>query len=141
MELTATISNTIRDRGFRMTDQRREIILILARSGHLTPTEIREKLTSSGFATTEPTVYRTLDFLCAQGLATATHAGGRQLQYELARSKHHHLVCTHCRAHVDVPAESMRSMFEQIHSTTGFQILEEHLTLCGLCPACQTTGE
>ena len=137
MESNNDLTEAIRSRGFRMTDQRREIIRILSGREHLTPSEIHQQLVAGGFQYTEPTVYRTLNFLCEQGLVLVTHAGGRQLLYELTYDKHHHLVCTQCNAHINTPTGAMQSAFEQLRKVTGFMIMEDHLTLRGLCPACQ----
>ena len=135
--LAPQLSEQIRHKGFRMTNQRREIIRLLDGNKHMTPTEICQRLEKEGQPFTEPTVYRTLEFLQEQGLVLVTHGLGRQLQYELTLEKHHHFYCSSCKQQHEVPAAVMEGVFGMVKHQTGFEIREDHLTLHGLCPVCQ----
>ena len=135
--LAPQLSEKIRHKGFRMTNQRREIIRLLDGNKHMTPTEICQRLAEEGQTFTEPTVYRTLEFLQGQGLVLVTHGLGRQLQYELTLEKHHHFYCSKCQQQQEVPTTVMEEVFGSVKHQTGFEIREDHLTLHGLCPMCQ----
>lgn len=127
----------LRAKGFRLTEQRKLILGVLAGQRHLTAIEIQHKLNEMGSHCTEPTVYRTLHFLTQQGLVLVTHPGGRQLEYELASGEHHHFVCARCGGHFDLPDEAVRQAFGTLHDQSGFSVVEPHLTLHGLCPGCK----
>lgn len=132
------LAEQIREKGFRLTNQRIAILNALhASGGHLTRTEIYDRVAPS---LTEPTVYRNLDFLVKHGLVRVTHTGNGRLEYELARHPHHHLACRTCGAEMELAAEIMQTIFDQLESTTGYHLTENHITFTGICPGCKPTG-
>lgn len=138
MENTPTqIASQIRSMGFRMTPQRMEILAILSQSEHLTPPQIHAQLVCKVPGFTEPTLYRTLDFLCKNGFVQATHVGNGKMQYELTDSMHHHTVCKECGQRKLISSEIMQVIYDRFETETGFKLMEHHLTLNGLCPDCK----
>lgn len=134
----AHLAEQIREKGFRLTRQRSAILDVLHTSGgHLTRTEIFARIAPG---LTEPTVYRTLDFLVGQGLVCVTHTGNGRLEYELARHPHHHLLCFNCEAEMELGAETMQVMFDYLETATGYRLIENHITLTGICPNCKLKG-
>jgi Fur family ferric uptake transcriptional regulator len=128
----------LRKRGYRMTPQRLTILHILNHDGgHLTPAQVylRARQTIPGI--TEPTVYRTLEFLADNHLAMAAHVGNGKLVYEIAGRNHHHLICSSCGKSVEVDHAALRRAYRQMESTTGYERITSHSTFFGLCPACQ----
>jgi Fe2+ or Zn2+ uptake regulation protein len=133
------LAEQIREKGFRLTSQRIAILNALHESGgHLVRTEIYERVAP---ALTEPTVYRNLEFLVRHGLVRVTHTGNGRLEYELARHPHHHLVCRICGAEIELGADTMQAVFDQLESATGYRLTENHITLAGICPHCKPTGD
>ena len=59
MSCIPQLTQTLRARGYRMTPQRLSILQALHDGGHLSPTQIYERVHQTGM--TETTVYRTLD--------------------------------------------------------------------------------
>lgn len=134
----AHLAQQIRDKGFRLTPQRMAIFNVLHESGgHLIRTEIYERVQAVAPILTEPTVYRTLDFLVESGLVRVTHVGNGRLEYELARHIHHHLLCSACGQEQEISHDQMKAIFEQIEFSTGYRLTESHITLTGLCPHCK----
>ena len=132
------LAEQIREKGFRLTNQRIAILNVLHESGgHLLRTEIYERVAPS---LTEPTVYRNLEFLLKHGLVRVTHTGNGRLEYELARHAHHHLICQRCGAEMELSAGTMQSIFDQLESATGYHLTENHITLTGFCPNCKPQG-
>lgn len=130
-------SDLLRARGYRMTAQRLAILRALqASKGHLTPQAVFEKVREADPGVTEATVYRTLNFLTAQGLLLAAHVGSGQLVYELASHAHHHLICRRCGATCEVDHALLRDLYRSLEARTGFQIDTTHVTFFGLCPQC-----
>src|SRR5512143_215520 len=100
----------LRDKGFRLTPQRLVILHILEEDGgHLSPAEIYNRAIKRMPGLTEPTVYRTLDFLARHGLAMVAHIGDGHLVYESARRNHHHLICRECGHTIEIDHELLRS--------------------------------
>jgi Fur family ferric uptake transcriptional regulator len=134
MSCIPTHSQTLRQRGYRMTPQRLAILQALHDGGHLSPAQIYERVHQTGMM--EATVYRTLEFLAKNGVVNPTQVGGGHLTYELAGHEHHHLVCRVCSAQMDLEPDSLQDAISQLELQTGYQIDAGHLTFFGLCPEC-----
>jgi Fe2+ or Zn2+ uptake regulation protein len=132
-------STQLRNQGFRLTPQRLAILRILRESGcHLTPAQVFQKAQEAIPGLTEATVYRTLNFLVAQGLALAAHVGSGQLVFEIAGHEHHHLICRACGHTHEIDHAALQALYEQFQANTGFAIDSVHVTFFGLCPDCQS---
>jgi Fe2+ or Zn2+ uptake regulation protein len=128
----------LRARGYRMTPQRLAILHVLHHSGgHLSPAEVYEQALTQLPRLTEPTVYRTLEFLAENGLARPAHMGSGHLVYEIARHEHHHLKCRVCGSELEVEHTLLKSMYQKLESESGYKLTDSHLTFFGLCPNCQ----
>jgi Fe2+ or Zn2+ uptake regulation protein len=86
---------------------------------------------------TEPTVYRTLNFLVGQGFALAAHVGSGQIVYEIAGRDHHHLICKACGHTYEIDHSVLQDLYEQFQENMGFLIDSIHVTFFGLCADCQ----
>ncbi|HQU35140.1 MAG: Peroxide operon regulator [Anaerolineales bacterium] len=130
----------LRSLGYRITPQRMAILHVLCHSGkHLSPRDVYQKAKKDLPTLTEPTVYRTLDFLAKNGLARPTQAGKGRLRYEMAKDEHHHLVCRVCGDEIEVEHELLESMYRKMESTSGYQRIDRHVTFFGVCPECLKT--
>ncbi len=130
----------LRKKGYRLTPQRLVILQTLEEAGgHLTPAEIFERAARRMPGLTEPTVYRTLDFLTHNGLALVAHVGEGRLVYETATYNHHHLICRACGHTVEIEHPLLAGLYEQFRQQTGYVIDGGHMTFFGLCPNCQST--
>ena len=128
----------LRSRGYRMTPQRLAILHVLHHEGrHLSPGEVYEQARLELPNLTEPTVYRTLEFLAENGLARPAVTGNGHLSYEIARHEHHHLVCRRCGDEMEVEHAILKSMYARLESESGYRLTDSHLTFFGLCPDCQ----
>jgi Fur family transcriptional regulator, ferric uptake regulator len=129
----------LRKKGYRLTPQRLVILQTLDEAGgHLTPTQIYEQAERRMPGLTEPTVYRTLDFLTRNGLALVAHIGEGRLVYETAAHNHHHLICRTCGHTVEIEHPLLAALYEQFRQKTGYVIDGGHMTFFGLCPECQS---
>lgn len=139
MSCIPRLSQSLRARGYRMTPQRVAILEALHHDGHLSPAQIYERVRSTGM--TEATVYRTLEFLRANGIVFAAYNPDGHLTYDLAGASHHHLICRLCGAQVDLEAEALRGLIASLEQQSGYRLESSHLTLFGLCPRCQAASE
>ena len=137
MSCTEAYAPQLRARGYRMTPQRLAILHVLHRSGkHLSPTEVYERARSQFRGLTETTVYRTLEFLAENELARPALMGNGHLVYEIARHKHHHLVCRSCGTEMEVDHTLLKAMYQKLETTSGYKLTDSHITFFGLCPGC-----
>jgi Fe2+ or Zn2+ uptake regulation protein len=132
------LSTSLRKRGFRLTSQRMTILHILNQDGgHMTPSQVYDQAHQTLPGLTEPTVYRTLEFLAENQLARSAHVGSGKLVYEIARHDHHHLICQSCGSSVEMTHEALRPAYRAMEKSTGYRMITSHSTFFGLCPACQ----
>jgi Fur family ferric uptake transcriptional regulator len=130
----------LRARGYRMTPQRLAILHVLHHAGtHLSPTEIFASAKKDFPRLTEPTVYRTLEFLTANGLARLARKGRGHghLVYEITQHDHHHLVCRSCGAEMEVRHQLLEELYRELEAASGYRLTDSHITFMGLCPHCQ----
>ena len=138
MSCVEHLSVRLREHGFRMTPQRMTILHILNHGGgHLTPNQVYIRASQSMPGITEPTVYRTLEFLVENHLALAARVGNGKLVYEIAGHDHHHLICQTCGKTVELDHNALRRVYREMEKMTGYRSIPSHSTFFGLCPACQ----
>lgn len=131
----------LRDRGYRMTPQRQSIMdAICEAQGHTTLAEILARVQQKAPAINQATVYRTLHFLHETGLVAKTEITPGEIVYELAgQSPHHHLLCRRCHHEIEIDAEPLAKLQQEIQARYGFTIDAIHVVLTGLCAHCQST--
>jgi Fur family ferric uptake transcriptional regulator len=113
------------------------ILHVLHHAGtHLTPSEVYSRARREMPGLTEPTVYRTLDFLAENDLIHSSHSGSGHLTYEIAGRDHHHLVCRVCGSEMEVEHSLLARLYRKLEKASGFRKIDSHVTFFGLCPAC-----
>lgn len=128
----------LRSRGFRMTSQRMAILHVLRHAGtHLSPSEVYKQAKRDFPRLTEPTVYRTLEFLARIGLAYPTQAGNGRLRYQIAGDAHHHLACRSCGSEIEVEHALLETLYRNLEAASGYRRIDSHMTFFGVCPQCQ----
>ncbi len=133
-----TLTAALRRRGYRVTPQREMIIEVIAHGGrHMTAEEVHTAVHDRAPAVNIATVYRVLDLLVAQGLASRTDLGDGRLAYATCRhGPHVHLVCRQCGHTVEASEALLVPLGDHIRSEYGFAADLQHLSLFGLCGDC-----
>ncbi len=129
-----------RERGVRLTTQRRQILeLVCASPRPLGAYEILEQLRAVLPNPTPPTVYRALDFLLAQGLVhklESLHA-----YVGCTHPEHPHaaqfLICAACGEVQHFADEQFERDLEAAEAAAGFAAERRVVELIGTCAACQ----
>ena len=138
MSCAADYAPQLRARGFRMTPQRMAILHVLRHDGtHLSPAEVYKKARKEMPGLTEPTVYRTLEFLAENGMIRSSHSGSGHLTYEIAGEDHHHVVCRICGSEIEVEHTLLENLYRKLETTSGYRSIDSHVTFFGVCPDCQ----
>ena len=128
----------LRARGFRMTSQRLAILHVLHHEGsHLSPADIYKQARRQLAGLTEPTVYRTLEFLAQNGLVRSSHTSNGHLTYQIAGEDHHHLICRVCSSEMEIQHTLLEELYRKLESTSGYLRIDSHMTFFGVCPKCQ----
>jgi Fe2+ or Zn2+ uptake regulation protein len=113
------------------------ILHVLRHAGtHLSPGEIYHQAQRELPGITEPTVYRTLEFLVENGLVRPSHSRNGRFTYQIAGEDHHHILCRLCGSQVEVEHSLLKRLYQSLEKTSGFQNISSHLTFLGVCPNC-----
>lgn len=141
------IGELLRAHGLRRMASRIAVLAVLESvSGHLSVAEIDQRLRGCLPAEAQPpdlaTIYRTVITLVDQGVLHALTIENGVTTYGLAADPHHHAVCIRCGSIIEVPAGQLTSALEHAMAGSAFRLSERAgLTLHGLCPQCQGTGD
>ena len=138
MSCASEYTPQLRARGFRMTSQRLAILHVLHHERtHLSPSEIFKQARRQLAGLTEPTVYRTLEFLAQNGLVRSSHASNGHLTYQIAGEDHHHVICRVCGSEMEIRHALLEDLYRKLESTSGYLRIDSHVTFFGVCPQCQ----
>ncbi len=129
----------IRQRGFRVTPQRRTILQAVIQGGeHSSLEEVYQRVRASQPGINLATVYRDLNFLCELRILVAADVGGRKWVFELAGEvPHHHLVCRTCGKVERIEQGEVQGLVDQMVAEHEFFIDMDHMVLFGLCKECR----
>lgn len=134
------IESELRQRGYKITPQRRTIInAIISSHEHLTPAKIHERVHREHPGIGLVTIYRTLEILAELELICKMHAGGNCRSYLLRRSSehHHHLICSGCGTVIDFTNCDLRELERRLSKETNFEISGHLLEFVGQCRKCR----
>ena len=128
----------LRSLGFRVTSQRMAILHVLRHAGgHLSPMEVFAKARGAAPGLTQPTVYRTLEFLADNGIVWETNMPNGHRAYELAGNNHNHLVCRGCGSQLQINPAVLEGVYRRLEAASGYSVDHKHVNLSGLCPQCK----
>lgn len=138
--MSAEIVEKLKERGCRITPQRRFIIDILGEGGPLTAAEVFQRARGRYPRIGLDTVYRNLSLLVEEGvLARISGVGKEGVRYEqvsLARH-HHHIVCVKCGHTACIDYCPVDSKLAALVRNQGYKLVRHHMDLYGLCGNCQ----
>ena len=132
---------TLRDSGRRLTPQRVLILSSLRHAdGHMTASEILDRVRESYPYIDSSTVYRTLSVLKKLRLISETDVGAGEMIYEwLRQDRHHHLICRDCGNLTKLDHAYMASLGAEILDDYGFEADVDHIAVFGRCANCAPT--
>jgi Fe2+ or Zn2+ uptake regulation protein len=137
-----TIIAGLKDKGFRITPQRRSIVeKIFGKAAPLTALEIWELVRADHADVGLDTIYRNLNILVEQGVLATIAAKGRDgVRYEVAPHSwhHHHIVCIKCGQAACIDYCPISPNFMKLIGTHGYQLVRHNIELYGICGHCNT---
>jgi Fe2+ or Zn2+ uptake regulation protein len=140
VDLHATATDRLRASGHRYTDQRRQLVELLAEEGPLSIPQIlvaRRDLKQSS-------VYRNLADLEQAGIVHRVATDEEHGRYELTEDligHHHHLICVSCGRVEDVTIgtgleSTIDRSLDRLAARAGFARVRHRLDLIGTCRDC-----
>lgn len=136
-ERSETASETLSERGARLTDLRRDVLQTLHHAAKpVGAYELFDQLKEAGKASAPPAVYRVLDFLVEQGLAHKLQSLSAYTACKSAPHAHEAFFCI-CRECGQVTETAIPAFVKNEAAQDGFAA--EHLVVeaLGLCRECQ----
>ena len=130
-----TVEEMARERGLRMTPQRRMIVEYLqSATHHPTAEDVLGAVNAKYPMTSRATVYNTLHWLESAGLVRQVFEGGG-LRFDPNTGGHHHFVCRACGRIEDVECDLVGEV--EFCALPGRQQIENYeVTMRGLCADC-----
>jgi len=99
--------------------------------------ELHDELRRRGEGIGLTTVYRRLQSLAAAGLVdTLRTENGESVYRRCSQQHHHHLVCRHCGATVEVQGVKVEAWAAEIARENGFSDVSHTIEIFGTCADC-----
>jgi Fur family ferric uptake transcriptional regulator len=132
---------TLKERGYRLTPQRRAILDALERARHhTTAEEVARRVTERVSGVDVSTVYRTLELLEEEGLLSHTHFDDGVTRWHLASAQpHQHLVCRSCDDEEEFELDVLDPLARRLRDRFGFDADLAHFAIAGVCKRCRRT--
>lgn len=128
----------LRQRGLRMTPQRRVIVAEIMRTqGHIAPPTLARKVQGEMPGVNASTVYRTLALLEEAGVLAHAHLEGGAEYHRAEDAGHVHLTCSRCGSEDDLSLEEAAALHGLIERHHGFAPDLTHFAISGLCAECR----
>lgn len=127
---------TLRDKGYKLTPQRREIIKLLARDlSHPGARDILRKVRKTVPRISMSTVYYTLDMMKREGLIQELEYYNTDNRYDINTANHINLVCTQCGKITDFTGD-LSPLSKTVEKESGFKPARMRFEYYGICREC-----
>lgn len=141
-ELLEKFKTLLKTNNLKYTTQREAILKTLYdHPDHFTPENlyILVKKNYPELNTGITTVYRTLNLLEENNIATSISFGSAGKKFELGNKPHHdHLICEKCGDIVEFENDEIEKLQEKIAKMHDFKLTNHLMQLYGICKKCQT---
>jgi len=136
-EIEQKLIATLREKGYKLTPQRLEIIKLLSHDrSHPGAMDILEKVRRKAAKISVSTVYYTLDMLKKEGLIQELEFYDQDNRYDVNVLNHVNLICRRCGKIEDF-TEAVPFSYEKIEAQTGFRPVGMRFEYYGYCRKCQ----
>ena len=139
MKRVVLVEQALRERGVRLTPQRRLIVRRAASHLHVTAEELVADVQAIDPSVARGTVYRTLGLLHEAG-ALEKHDfwhGPPYYEVTFGKAHHDHLMCLQCGEILEFQEPRWEALQDEVVKHYGYQLLSHTHKLYGLCPKCQ----
>lgn len=136
-ELLNSFRELCRQHDLAVTHQRAVIYEALySMSGHPSPEQVYERVRQQIPSISLATVYKNINTFIETGIVheTSLHHGSIRLDSNL--QPHHHIVCTKCKAILDLDQEAIGPVLMKGTLPDGFQVQRLAVEVLGLCERC-----
>jgi Fur family transcriptional regulator, peroxide stress response regulator len=136
-EIERKLITSLREKGYKMTPQRLQIIRLLSQDrSHPGAMDILQRARKKAPNISMSTIYYTLDMLKKEGLIGELEFYDRDNRYDVNLSNHINLVCRSCGKIEDF-TEAVPFSAQMIEKQTGFRPEGMRFEYYGYCRKCQ----
>ena len=135
------ILEALKERGYRMTPQRRTIVAeIMGMEGHISAQVVAGRVKDRLPGVNDSTIYRTLELLEELGFLSHAHIESGFEYHHAADHDHVHLICERCGRSEALSVDETEPLRELISRHRGFVPDFTHFAISGVCAECQRAG-
>jgi Fur family ferric uptake transcriptional regulator len=126
--------------GKRSTKRDKILEIFLRQKGHVSADELCEFVRREEPGIGRATVYRTLQWMVAAGVARKVDFGEGRSRFEASyrHPRHYHLVCTTCHRSSEFLSSDIEAILEEIASARHFAAAQTTIQVFGTCEDCRT---
>ncbi len=138
MAVSTSLLSRLRDRGYRLTSQRRVVAEVLQGDNvHLTADEVHQRALEKLPEISRATVYSALHELSEMGEILEVNLDGKSMRYDPnVAPRHHHLMCDSCGTVFDVLREVDPPALSAAERH-GMEIARSDIVYRGICGDCR----
>ena len=131
--MTASIEERCKQKGVKLTDQRKLIAQIMSEShDHPNVDELYKRVSKIDSKISIATVYRTVKLLEEAGILTKHDFGGEKARYEQLPDSHHdHLIDVQSGEIVEFVDEEIEKLQNKVAEKLGYKLVDHRLELYG----------
>lgn len=124
--------------GLTATHQRQVLYEVMkTMPGHPSPEEVYARVKKRIPAISLATVYKNIHLFVERGVLKEVSMHHGSLRVELNGHRHHHMVCSQCKAITDIEEEDLDFLPTTRQLPGGFQVERYAIDVIGICAACQ----
>lgn len=133
----------LREKGYKLTEQRRLIIEVFNENpGHHTAQEIFDMVRGKFEGINFSTIYRNLELLSALEIINKLQIESGISHYELCGlTHHHHIICKKCGETKEIDICPYASLGEEQLRAIGFKATDHKFEIYGYCSKCSVSKE
>lgn len=141
MEPQSEYLNRLRPSGGRRSTKRELIVnVFLGQQGHLSADDLVVLIRAKDDKISRATVYRTLQWMVAAGIARKVNFGEGRFRFEHSyrHPRHFHLICKTCNRSFEFLSSDIETLIEEISTARHFFSRQSVVQIYGTCEECQT---
>lgn len=138
-EHPSTRAQRLRDAGHKLTNARLTVLNVLeASGGHITSSEVLERVNAADPTIGRASVFRTLDLLTSLSIIRPTYIQSSltPTYVLLPDGHHHHIICTNCNRVIEFEDCSLAGVAAALEKRLGVKLTGHLLEFYGLCDKC-----
>ncbi len=130
----------LRPAGTKRSGKRDQIVnTFLRQEGHLSADDLVEVIKREDHRISRATVYRTLQWMVAAGIARKVDFGEGRFRFEHSyrHPRHYHLICKTCNRSFEFLSSDIEALVEEVAAARHFTARQSVVQIYGTCEACQ----